>query len=187
MRYYDFVESPLGSILLVASDEALHGAHFVDEKYYPGIATSWKRCATAAPIRAAAEQLRQYFAGERQQFELALEPEGTAFQRLVWSGLLSVPYARTIDYGELARRVGNPRAARAVGAANGRNPIPIIIPCHRVIGADGSLTGYGGGLGRKRALLELEANARTEFQLLPQEAPAALTKQRDPSGAYRVR
>jgi methylated-DNA-[protein]-cysteine S-methyltransferase len=107
-------------------------------------------------LRVAADQLAAYFAGERTDFDLPLSPSGTPFQLSVWRALLSIPYGETISYRELARRIGNAKAVRAVGAANGRNPIPIIVPCHRVIGADGSLTGYGGGLPRKRLLLELE-------------------------------
>ena len=109
------------------------------------------------PLAEARRQLEAYFAGELREFDLPLAPRGTGFQLRVWEELRAIPYGGTISYGELARRVGDPGAARAVGLANGRNPLPVIVPCHRVIGADGSLTGFGGGLGRKRALLELEA------------------------------
>jgi methylated-DNA-[protein]-cysteine S-methyltransferase len=102
------------------------------------------------------KQLREYFAGQRADFDLPLAPEGTEFQRTVWRNLRDIPYGETISYGELAKRVGNPKASRAVGAANGQNPIPIVIPCHRVIGANGKLTGFGGGLPTKEALLALE-------------------------------
>ncbi len=102
------------------------------------------------------KQLREYFAGKRADFDLPLAPEGTEFQRSVWRNLQDIPYGETISYGELAKRVGNPKASRAVGAANGQNPIPIVIPCHRVIGANGKLTGFGGGLPTKEALLALE-------------------------------
>jgi methylated-DNA-[protein]-cysteine S-methyltransferase len=104
----------------------------------------------------AVRQLGEYFAGERRDFDLELDPVGTPFQLAVWAALRDIPYAETINYGQLAGRVGNPHASRAVGLANGRNPISIVVPCHRVIGANGSLTGYGGGLDRKRTLLELE-------------------------------
>jgi methylated-DNA-[protein]-cysteine S-methyltransferase len=104
----------------------------------------------------AVKQLREYFAGRRAEFDLPLAPEGTEFQRTVWRNLQDIPYGETISYGELAKRVGNPKASRAVGAANGQNPIPIVIPCHRVIGANGKLTGFGGGLPTKEALLALE-------------------------------
>jgi methylated-DNA-[protein]-cysteine S-methyltransferase len=107
----------------------------------------------------AADQLRAYFAGELREFDLPLAPRGTAFQREVWAAVASVPYGRTVTYSEIAGAVGNPSACRAVGAANGRNPLPVIVPCHRVIGAAGALTGYGGGLDRKRSLLDLEAAA----------------------------
>lgn len=107
----------------------------------------------------AAEQLRAYFAGELRDFELPLAPHGTAFQRQVWVAVSAVPYGSTATYSEIATAVGRPNACRAVGAANGRNPIPVIVPCHRIIGAAGALTGYGGGLDRKRSLLDLEAAA----------------------------
>jgi methylated-DNA-[protein]-cysteine S-methyltransferase len=108
-------------------------------------------------LAAAEEQLREYFAGDRLSFELPLDLVGTAFQRTAWLALASIPYGSTVSYGEQARRLGHPRAARAVGAANGRNPLAIVLPCHRLVGADGRLTGYGGGLEAKRALLEHEA------------------------------
>jgi methylated-DNA-[protein]-cysteine S-methyltransferase len=110
----------------------------------------------APPFAAVKEQLAAYFRGDLQAFDLPLAPAGTPFQRRVWQELARIPYGETISYGELARRVGNPKAARAVGLANGQNPLPIIVPCHRVIGSDGRLTGYGGGLPRKEALLALE-------------------------------
>jgi methylated-DNA-[protein]-cysteine S-methyltransferase len=109
-----------------------------------------------APLREVIQQLRAYFAKELETFELTLAPEGTDFQQSVWNELCGIPYGETISYGELAKRVGNPKASRAVGAANGQNPIPIIIPCHRVIGSDGKLTGFGGGLPIKQKLLALE-------------------------------
>jgi methylated-DNA-[protein]-cysteine S-methyltransferase len=112
----------------------------------------------------AVEQLEAYFAGELTAFDLALRLDGTDFERRVWDQLLAIPYGETLSYGEVARRLGQPTASRAVGLANGRNPIGIIVPCHRVIGADGTLTGYGGGLPRKRALLDLES-ARTVLRL----------------------
>jgi methylated-DNA-[protein]-cysteine S-methyltransferase len=108
-----------------------------------------------------AAQLDEYFAGERRAFDLPMSLEGTDFQRRVWSALCGIPYGETISYGELARRVGNPKASRAVGLANGRNPIAVIVPCHRVIAADGSLGGYGGGSDRKVHLLELERSTRS--------------------------
>jgi methylated-DNA-[protein]-cysteine S-methyltransferase len=116
----------------------------------------WQESARGA-VGEAIRQLREYFAGRRNEFELPLAPEGTEFQRTVWNRLREIPYGETISYGELAKRVGNPKASRAVGAANGQNPIPIVIPCHRVIGSNGKLTGFGGGLPVKEALLALEA------------------------------
>jgi methylated-DNA-[protein]-cysteine S-methyltransferase len=110
-------------------------------------------------VAEAVRQLSEYFAGERKEFDFPLAPEGTEFQRAVWKRLQEIPYGQTISYGELARRVGNPKASRAVGAANGKNPIPIVIPCHRVIGADGKLTGFGGGLPIKEALLAIERSS----------------------------
>jgi len=112
------------------------------------------------PFAAAASQLKSYFAGQLTEFDLPLAPAGTEFQRRVWAGLRTIPYGETVSYGELARQLGSPSASRAVGLANGRNPIAIVVPCHRVIGSDGSLTGYGGGLDRKRFLLALERDMR---------------------------
>jgi methylated-DNA-[protein]-cysteine S-methyltransferase len=114
-------------------------------------------------LAAAARQLEEYFAGERTAFELPLDLEGTRFQRAAWLALAEIPYGETVSYGEQARRLGRPHAVRAVGAANGRNPVPIVLPCHRVVGSDGSLTGFGGGLDVKRALLDHEAGLRPLF------------------------
>ena len=163
-RYCAYYESPLGQILLTASESALTGLHFVGEKYYPSIPPAWRYDANSSVIKSTMTQLDEYFAGKRQAFDIALAPEGTEFQRLVWDRLTTVRFGETATYGELARRIGNANAVRAVGAANGRNPISIVIPCHRVIGADGSLTGYAGGLARKQALLRLES-AGSEFRL----------------------
>lgn len=162
--HYAYYESPLGQILITATESGLTGLHFVGEKYYPGVSSTWRRDASSSVIRIAMAQLDEYFAGTRQMFDVAVEPEGTDFQRNVWKRLTALRYGETVSYGELAQRLGNPNAVRAVGAANARNPISIVIPCHRVIGADGSLTGYAGGLARKLALLRLES-AGTEFCL----------------------
>jgi len=172
MQYFDYYDSPLGQMLLVAGDAALTGLHFVDEKYYPGIAADWQRAPGAKMIVRARTQLDEYFAGTRIEFDLAVEPEGTAFQRGVWRALQEIPYGTTINYGTLARRIGKPGASRAVGAANGRNPISIVIPCHRVIGAGGDLTGYAGGMARKDALLRLEARRVENFRLVPDHGVA---------------
>lgn len=162
--FYTYYESPLGQILLMATDAALTGLHFVGEKYYPGVSPDWRRNDDIAIMQSAAVQLDEYFAGRREAFDLALEPIGTEFQRKVWHALTKLRFGETLSYGQLAQRIGNPNAVRAVGAANGRNPISIVVPCHRVIGANGTLTGYAGGLARKEALLRLESNA-VEFRL----------------------
>ena len=153
---YCYLETPIGPLLIAGDREALLRIEF-PKRGKPGRpAPGWTQSPNG-PTGDAARQLREYFAGRRTQFDLPLEPEGTAFQRSVWRRLQEIPYGKTISYGELARRIGNPKASRAVGMANGANPIPIVIPCHRVIGADGTLTGFGGGLPIKRALLALEA------------------------------
>jgi methylated-DNA-[protein]-cysteine S-methyltransferase len=148
--------SPLGDLLLVADDEHLRGLYLPDPRHAP---PAIDRRADSGPIAAAREQLDAYFAGALERFDLPLSPDGTRFQRRVWDELQRILVGETISYGELADRIGDPRAVRAVGLANGRNPLSIVIPCHRVIGADGSLVGYGGGLERKRWLLEHEAVA----------------------------
>jgi methylated-DNA-[protein]-cysteine S-methyltransferase len=165
MEYYDYYDSPFGQMLLTANDEALTGLHYVGEKYYPEIAAGWQRQASAKLIVRARKQLDEYFAGKRKDFDLTVDPAGTEFQRVVWRALQKIPYGTTTNYGTLAQRIGKPSASRAVGAANGRNPISIVIPCHRVIGANGDLTGYAGGMERKDALLRLEAQGAGEFRL----------------------
>jgi methylated-DNA-[protein]-cysteine S-methyltransferase len=157
MHYYDFYESAHGRMLLVAAGEGLSGVYFDGQKYYPRIEAEWRRDAHHAPLDQAKRELAEYFGGERRRFETALAPEGTPFQRSVWDAISSVAFGETITYSELARRAGCPGQARAAGAATGRNPISIIVPCHRIVGSDGSLTGYAGGLDRKRALLALES------------------------------
>lgn len=164
MQYFDYYDSPLGQMLLVASDTALTGLHFLDEKYFPGIAAEWQRAPNAKMLAQARKQLDEYFAGKRTEFGLPVEPDGTAFQCGVWRALQEIPYGTTINYGTLAQRIGKPSASRAVGAANGRNPISIVIPCHRVIGVNGDLTGYAGGMARKEALLRLEAKRVENFE-----------------------
>jgi len=148
------VESPVGPLLLVAAGAELQQVHFANRQHGLRPHPSWRE--DAAPLKEAIRQLRAYFAGELEDFNLPLAPQGTPFQQRVWKLLCDIPYGKTISYGELARRSGNPKASRAVGLANGSNPIPIIIPCHRVIGSDGKLTGYGGGLPIKEKLLALE-------------------------------
>jgi methylated-DNA-[protein]-cysteine S-methyltransferase len=148
------MESPIGTLTLTVENEVLTGVHMHDQRHAPVLSPAIERNdAALAPFVA---QLQAYFAGELTAFELPIQLRGTEFQRRVWASLQEIPYGETISYGELARWVGKPSASRAVGLANGRNPVAIVVPCHRVIGADGSLTGYGGGLERKVWLLEHE-------------------------------
>ena len=153
--YYDFFDSAIGPLVLVSDDtDALIQLH-LPKRSKPGhVAPEWKRAPSR--LREVRAQLAAYFAGKLLTFDLPLAPHGTEFQRTVWEELLRIPYGDTISYADLARRIGKPSAMRAVGAANGANPIALIVPCHRVIGADGTLTGYGGGLPAKRWLLDHE-------------------------------
>lgn len=152
--YYTLVDSPLGQILLVGDGTNLTGLNFQGGTQPMKIGMDWQQ--NDACFAAASAQLQAYFAGELQEFDLPLQPDGTPFQQQVWQQLLAIPYGETISYGKLAQRLGKPTAARAVGLANGANPIPLVIPCHRVIGSNGKLTGYGGGLPLKEALLAHE-------------------------------
>lgn len=147
--------SPLGPLTLRAHDGVLSGLYMTSHRHGPASDALGARDDDGLP--AAREQLTAYFAGDLTAFDLATTADGTAFQQRVWAALREIPYGGTVSYGELAAAIGRPAAVRAVGLANGRNPISIVVPCHRVIGATGSLTGYGGGVERKRALLELEA------------------------------
>jgi methylated-DNA-[protein]-cysteine S-methyltransferase len=153
--YYTVCASPLGELLLLSDGEALTGLYLEGHRGGPVPGSGWRR--DDGPFRAVRAQLEAYFAGDLRTFDVPVTLGGTDFQRQVWSELQRVPYGATASYGELAARLGRPSAARAVGAANGRNPISIIVPCHRVVGADGALTGYAGGLERKRWLLAWEA------------------------------
>lgn len=150
---YRSVESPVGTLILAGAAGRLQHLRMVDQTHEPDRA-DWVRDHSA--FDDAVDQLEEYFRGERQEFDLQLDLVGTAFQRRVWEALQTIPYGETRSYGEIARQIGSPAAFRAVGLANGRNPIGIIVPCHRVIGSNGSLTGYGGGIDRKKALLGLE-------------------------------
>lgn len=151
--------SALGPITLAASATGLAGAWFTDQRHYPDT-TGWTADDRHPLLQQAMAQLRQFLAGERRGFDLPLDLDaGTAFQRCVWQALLQIPVGTTCTYGALGARIGKPAAVRAVGAAVGRNPLSIIVPCHRVVGADGALTGYAGGLPRKAALLALESGA----------------------------
>jgi methylated-DNA-[protein]-cysteine S-methyltransferase len=151
---YTSMESPIGTLLLAGDERGLSFVHFVNGRRPKSPSHSWIE--DKEPFKEAIRQLEAYFEGKLKQFELPLVLEGTEFQLLVWRNLQKIPYGETVSYGQLARRIGSPDAARAVGLANGSNPIPIIIPCHRVIGSNGDLTGFGGGLPLKKKLLALE-------------------------------
>jgi len=155
--YFDRIESPQGALVLASDGDALTGVWFDGQRYQPPISADWRRRDDLPILRRAADLIASYFAGHRPHFDLPLALAGTVFQRAVWTAIAAVPYGRTIAYGTLAERVGRPESARAAGAATGRNPLSIVIPCHRIVGATGALTGYAGGLDRKRGLLALEA------------------------------
>ena len=157
-NYFTVMPTAIGALTLTGDGEALTGLYMEDHRHRPPVDPRAVRA--VGPLAEARKQVGEYLAGERTTFDLPLRAGGTPFQREVWQALTEIPYGETITYGELARRIGRPDACRAVGLANGRNPISIVVPCHRVIGASGTLTGYGGGLARKRFLLELEAGAR---------------------------
>lgn len=151
---YTTIDSPIGELLLLGDDRALRGLYMQDGRKPIATSNDWQR--STRPFAGVTAQLSEYFAGRRVTFDVPLLMHGTPFERRVWCALRDIPYAETSSYGEIARLIGRPAAARAVGMANGRNPIAVIVPCHRVVGANGALTGYGGGLERKRILLELE-------------------------------
>jgi len=155
---YSYLDSPIGSLLIAGDADAIHRISFPNHGKPVPPEAGWQQ-SPRGPVAEAMRQLREYFSGHRSVFDLPLAPEGTALQRAVWRGLQKIPYGTTISYGELARRVGNPKASRAVGSANGANPLPIVIPCHRVIASDGGLGGFGGGLSTKETLLALEHKA----------------------------
>jgi methylated-DNA-[protein]-cysteine S-methyltransferase len=157
LTYWHQIDSPVGELLLVGTGHALVRVHFQAGPQALRPAKEWR--SAAAPFLQAEAQLMEYFRGARRSFELALAPVGTPFQLAVWRELSRIPYGETVSYGDIARRLGLEKGARAVGLANGANPLPIIVPCHRVIGADRTLTGFGGGLHIKRALLALEGAA----------------------------
>ena len=149
--FYTDADSPVGPLLLTSDGAALTGLYL-----------DWRRKDEAAPFAEARQQLEDYFAGKRREFDLPLAPAGTKFQKEVWAALTLIPYGTTATYGAIARQIGAPKACRAVGHANGSNPLFIVVPCHRVIGASGRLTGYGGGLSRKKTLLTLEKGVGIE-------------------------
>lgn len=155
---YCYLKSPIGNLLLAGDNEGLKLISFPEGKMRKKPEADWKQDNTAFPE--ARKQLTAYFNGKLKSFSLKLAPHGTDFQLQVLRELQKIPYGKTTTYGELAKRLGRPKASRAVGMANGRNPLPIVIPCHRVIGADGSMTGFGGGVDTKKKLLELEKTVR---------------------------
>ena len=157
MIVYTEIDHPIVRLAVAGSDRGLQAIRFLNGRDRKLPDPEWRRDDRA--LRAAVRELRAYLAGELRSFSLPLAPAGTPFQLDVWNALAAIPYGETTSYGELARRIGRPRAVRAVGAANGANPLPIVLPCHRVVGANGSLTGFGGGLPLKRALLDLERTA----------------------------
>ena len=152
--YYSYLKTPIGDLLLAGDEEGLELVSFPEGSMRRDPEPDW--IYNDKPFAEAARQLTAYFAGELQDFDLPLKPSGTAFQLAVLDELTRIPYGTTTSYGDIAARIGRPKAVRAVGAANGRNPLPIIIPCHRVVGSSGKLTGFGGGLPTKEALLRLE-------------------------------
>ncbi|MBB6052605.1 methylated-DNA--[protein]-cysteine S-methyltransferase [Armatimonas rosea] len=157
MIYFTELATTLCPLRLTSHGEALTGLYLLpDHRHAPRVTPDWQEAPALPVFQQAAAQLTEYLEGKRTGFTLPLAPAGTAFQRQVWAELEQIPYGQTISYGELARRIGNPSASRAVGLANGKNPLSIIVPCHRVVGATGKLTGYGGGLERKATLLALE-------------------------------
>lgn len=156
MIYYKWLESPLGAVLMVADARSLTGLYLQGQKYFPQPTKDWQEARTLSLFEQAQTQLTEYFAHQRQTFDLPLDPQGTPFQKQVWQQLRQIPYGETISYGTLAQRLNKPTASRAVGAANGKNPISIIVPCHRVVATNGLLTGYAGGLDRKQWLLQHE-------------------------------
>jgi methylated-DNA-[protein]-cysteine S-methyltransferase len=162
--YYCYLDSPIGELLLAGDDDALSLVSFPEGSMRRDPEPDW--IYNEKPFTAVRQQLTEYFAGERREFDLPLKLSGTEFQLSVLHALQQIPYGETMSYSDIAERIGRPRAVRAVGAANGRNPIPIIVPCHRVIGSHGDLTGFGGGLDTKEALLRLEAE-HSQFPNVP--------------------
>lgn len=154
MKHYCYCHTPIGRLLLIGENGILERIHFPNSAERTVIEDNWhhdKKC-----FAGVMQQLEEYFAGRRQNFTVKMNLKGTDFQRQVWQELQQIPYGETASYGDIAKRINNPKACRAVGAANGKNPIPIIVPCHRIIGNDGSLTGFGGGLELKKTLINLE-------------------------------
>jgi methylated-DNA-[protein]-cysteine S-methyltransferase len=155
IRYARFA-TPIGTLIATACGGALTGLYYEGERHAPAIGADWVEDADAAPLDECRRQVGEYLEGKRRAFDLELAPEGSEFQRRVWIEIARIPYGETVTYAELALRAGAPGSARAAGAATGRNPLSIVVPCHRVVGSDGSLTGYAGGVPRKKRLLEIE-------------------------------
>jgi methylated-DNA-[protein]-cysteine S-methyltransferase len=164
MTRYKRFASPLGMLFASAAAGSITGIYFEGGRHAPAIGADWQEDPGHAPLLRCAEQMVEYMVGKRRGFDLPLAPEGTDFQRRIWREIAAIGYGETITYAELARRAGSPGSSRAAGAATGRNPLSIVVPCHRVVGSDGTLTGYAGGIDRKARLLEIEG--------LAQEAPA---------------
>jgi len=160
--YHSEIDSPLGPLLLTMEHGHLTNVCMFQQKRVAAIPL--ESISDVGPFDTVTKQLDEYFAGNRREFDVPLRLKGTSFQISVWNELIKIPYGTTTTYGEIARRIGNPKAVRAVGLANGRNPIPIVVPCHRVIGSNGSLTGFGGGLANKSLLLELESQEGQELR-----------------------
>ena len=163
---YTYIDTPVGTLMLAGCED--HGLRYIAFQCGRGAMApkpGWKQ--SAAPFRDVERQLREYFRGRRTAFDLRLHPKGTPFQLAVWKALAEIPYGQTRSYGDVARAVGRPSAVRAVGLANGRNPLPIVVPCHRVIGASGKLVGYGGGLAVKQALLDREREVSAALRTRP--------------------
>jgi methylated-DNA-[protein]-cysteine S-methyltransferase len=159
MIRYTRIHTPLGTLLAIAEGDTLTGLYFEGGRHAPKASREWTEDGACAPLKRCARQVADYLDGKRKDFDLPLTPSGTAFQQRVWREIARIPYGQTITYAELAKRAGSPGSARAAGAATGRNPLSIIVPCHRVVGSSGSLTGYAGGLDRKARLLRLEGIA----------------------------
>ena len=166
-RSHTVVDSPVGTLTLVATDGVLSGLYMVLQRHRPLQDTFGAPDST--PFAEVIQQLEEYFAAQRTDFDVPMTLRGTPFQRTVWAALREIPYGETVGYGQLAQRIGRPAAARAVGLANGRNPISIVVPCHRVVGATGNLIGYGGGLERKLHLLDFERRSGSTLRLLNSE------------------
>jgi methylated-DNA-[protein]-cysteine S-methyltransferase len=173
MIVYTEIDNPIVNLAVAGDEQGIRRIHFLNgkEKKRWAPEPEWRRDDRARALRTAVRELEAYFAGELRQFSLPLAPVGTPFQLDVWNALRAIPYGETRSYGELAERIGRPSAVRAVGAANGANPLPIVVPCHRVIGSNGSLTGFGGGLPLKQALLALERVTRDGQRSLPHVDP----------------